>query len=67
MGFGKTKPILRIFDEEKAKEFYINFLGFRIDWNIAWKRAYRSICKSQRMTASFIYQNIMAIVVRAPR
>jgi len=32
MGLGKTKPILRIFDEEKAKEFYINFLGFRIDW-----------------------------------
>ncbi|MGQ0557857.1 MAG: glyoxalase superfamily protein [Nitrospiraceae bacterium] len=32
MGLGKTKPIIRIFDEAKAKEFYINFLGFRIDW-----------------------------------
>ena len=32
MGFGKTKPILRIFDEVKAKEFYINFLGFKVDW-----------------------------------
>ena len=32
MGFGKTKPILRIFDEGKAKEFYIDFLGFRVDW-----------------------------------
>jgi uncharacterized glyoxalase superfamily protein PhnB len=32
MGFGKTTPILRIFDEAKAKEFYIDFLGFRIDW-----------------------------------
>lgn len=25
-------PILRIFDEAKAKEFYLGFLGFRIDW-----------------------------------
>lgn len=32
MSFGKTTPILRIFDEAKAKEFYVDFLGFRIDW-----------------------------------
>lgn len=32
MSFGKTTPILRIFDEHKAKEFYVGFLGFRIDW-----------------------------------
>lgn len=32
MGCGKTIPILRIFDETKAKEFYIDFLGFRVDW-----------------------------------
>jgi len=25
-------PILRIFDEDKAHEFYINFLGFKVDW-----------------------------------
>jgi catechol 2,3-dioxygenase-like lactoylglutathione lyase family enzyme len=25
-------PILRIFDLARAKEFYIDFLGFRIDW-----------------------------------
>ncbi len=25
-------PILRIFDEAKAKEFYFDFLGFRLDW-----------------------------------
>jgi catechol 2,3-dioxygenase-like lactoylglutathione lyase family enzyme len=29
---GKTTPILRIFDEAKAKEFYVDFLGFKIDW-----------------------------------
>lgn len=32
MGLGRTTPILRIFDERKAKEFYVEFLGFKIDW-----------------------------------
>ncbi|SFC39777.1 Uncharacterized conserved protein PhnB, glyoxalase superfamily [Polaromonas sp. OV174] len=32
MNFGKTTPILRMFDEAKAKEFYIDFLGFKLDW-----------------------------------
>jgi catechol 2,3-dioxygenase-like lactoylglutathione lyase family enzyme len=29
---GAPIPILRIFDEAKAKEFYAGFLGFRVDW-----------------------------------
>lgn len=28
----KTIPIFRIFDENKAKEFYIDFLGMNLDW-----------------------------------
>ena len=32
MKFGGTTPILRIFDEAKAREFYVDFLGFTIDW-----------------------------------
>lgn len=32
MSLGKPTPILRIFDEAKAKEFYVDFLGFKIDW-----------------------------------
>ena len=32
MRLGNTTPILRIFDEAKAREFYLNFLGFRCDW-----------------------------------
>ena len=32
MAFGPATPILRIFDEAKAKEFYCGFLGFGIDW-----------------------------------
>ena len=27
-----STPILRIFNEEKAKEFYLTFLGFELDW-----------------------------------
>jgi len=27
-----TIPIMRIFSVEKAKEFYIGFLGFQVDW-----------------------------------
>jgi uncharacterized glyoxalase superfamily protein PhnB len=32
MALGKTTPILRIFDEAKAREFYVDFLGFTVDW-----------------------------------
>jgi uncharacterized glyoxalase superfamily protein PhnB len=28
----ETIPILRIFSVDKAREFYIDFLGFKIDW-----------------------------------
>ncbi|WP_019904652.1 glyoxalase superfamily protein [Methylobacterium sp. 77] len=30
--FAQTCPILRIFDEDKAREFYLGFLGFTLDW-----------------------------------
>ncbi len=32
MAFVKAVPILRMFDEAKAKEFYVGFLGFTVDW-----------------------------------
>ncbi len=32
MTFQPATPILRIFDEAKAKEFYVDFLGFSVDW-----------------------------------
>ena len=28
----QTIPVLRIFDEDKAKEFYLEFLGMQLDW-----------------------------------
>jgi catechol 2,3-dioxygenase-like lactoylglutathione lyase family enzyme len=30
--FRRTIPILRIFNLEKAKEFYCDFMGFSVDW-----------------------------------
>jgi len=32
MHFAAPIPILRIFDEAKARAFYLDFLGFREDW-----------------------------------
>lgn len=32
MKFEAAIPIHRIFDEAKAREFYIDFLGFIVDW-----------------------------------
>jgi uncharacterized glyoxalase superfamily protein PhnB len=32
VNFGSIIPILRIFDEAKAREFYVSFLGFKVDW-----------------------------------
>lgn len=32
MKLGATTPILRIFDAAKAREFYVGFLGFQVDW-----------------------------------
>ncbi|MBN8965054.1 MAG: VOC family protein [Rhizobiales bacterium] len=30
--FGRVVPTFRIFSVEKAREFYLDFLGFKVDW-----------------------------------
>ena len=32
MRIGMTTPILRSFDEAEAKRFYVDYLGFTLDW-----------------------------------
>ena len=32
MKLGPVIPVLRMFDIRKAKEFYVDFLGFKVDW-----------------------------------
>ena len=33
MKLGAITPILRIFDEARAREFYVGYLGFEVDWD----------------------------------
>ncbi len=30
--FQRTVPVFRIFSIEKAREFYLDYLGFKVDW-----------------------------------
>lgn len=32
MKFGAVVPVIRIFDEAKARQFYLDFLGFTVDF-----------------------------------
>ncbi len=32
ISFERIFPIVRVFDEAKAREFYLDFLGFQADW-----------------------------------
>lgn len=32
LAFSETCPILRIFDEAQARAFYVDWLGFKVDW-----------------------------------
>lgn len=32
MRLSPITPILRMFDEARAREFYVGFLGFQVDW-----------------------------------
>ena len=32
LNYLQTVPILRSFDEAKAREFYVDWLGFTVDW-----------------------------------
>ena len=32
IAFDRAIPIFRIFSLEKAREFYVDFLGFKVDW-----------------------------------
>ena len=36
----QTIPITRIFDEDKAKEFYIGYLGMNLDWEHRFEPGY---------------------------
>ena len=35
--FGRVVPIFRIFSIDKAREFYLDFLGFKVDWEFRFE------------------------------
>ena len=39
VSFRRVIPILRIFDIAKAKEFYVDYLGFTVDWEHRFEEA----------------------------
>jgi hypothetical protein len=38
IAFSQIVPILRIFDEAKAREFYCDYLNFHVDWEHRFER-----------------------------
>ena len=40
-------PALRIFSVEKAQEFYLDYLGFKVDWEHRFEPRCRSTCRSR--------------------
>ena len=36
--FTRVVPILRIFSIEKAREFYVDYLGFKVDWEHRYEK-----------------------------
>ena len=51
MPFHPVVPILRSFDEGKAREFYVDWLGFRIDWEHRFDPVSRSTCRCREARA----------------
>ena len=43
---GRITPILRIFDEAKAREFYVDFLGFKVDWEHRFEPGHAAVYAS---------------------
>jgi hypothetical protein len=47
MKLGRVTPILRSFDEAKGREFYVDFLGFKVDWEHRFEPVYGPIEKAR--------------------
>ena len=43
-----TTPVLRIFDEAKAREFYVDFLGFTVEWEHRFEDGLPLYCEVSR-------------------
>jgi predicted enzyme related to lactoylglutathione lyase len=41
-------PIFRIFDVDRAMEFYVGFLGFKVDWEFRFDESFPLYCQISR-------------------
>ena len=65
--FERAIPIFRIFSLEKAREFYVDFLGCKVDWEAPFRARLAGLHAGfARRALSFISANITATVRRAP-
>lgn len=48
VSFGPANPIFRIFDVAKAKEFYLDYLGFTLDWEHRFGDNFPLYCQVSR-------------------
>jgi hypothetical protein len=46
--FGRLYPILRFFSEEKAREFYVDFLGCAVEWEHRFEPSYPLFMQVER-------------------
>lgn len=46
--FDAPRPILRIFDVDRAKDFYVDFLGFDLDWEHRFGEQFPLYCQVSR-------------------
>ena len=58
--FQRVVPILRIFGIEKAKEFYVDYLGFKIDWEHRYEEICRFTCRCRAATWCYTSASITA-------
>jgi hypothetical protein len=49
MRLGSPIQILRMFDEARAREFYMDFLGFAIDWEHRFAPGLPLYCQVSRV------------------
>jgi len=60
-------PIFRIFDEEKARDFYLGFLGMTVDFEHRFEENTPIYMQSLLGPSNCIYPSITAIAVRGRR
>ena len=63
--FGRVVPTFRIFSIDKAREFYLDFLGFKVDWEHRFEPGFPVYMQVSRDGLAFHLSDITATARRA--